>query len=207
MIIDTALNDGTPICIRPVNAADEERLKEGVARLSPRSRYLRFFSGMRALPQNVVDKLIDVDGHDHIAWGALRRDDPKTPALGIVHAFREEGEPDVAQYSVAVIDDYHGLGAARLLTAVLLLDCQRQGYRELLVHILAENAAGRAFARSLGAERQRADGNVIELDIGIAEAIEILRRDEDVPGLAAVFAAFCDPSISASPPAERPAAD
>lgn len=190
MRIDTVLNDGTPICIRPVNPADEERLKEGVARLSPRSRYLRFFSGMSALPQNVVDRLVDVDGHDHIAWGALLLEDPAAPAIGIVHAFREEEEPEIAQYSVAVADEYHGQGAARLLTAVLLLDCAREGYRELLVHILAENEAGRAFARSLGAERQGASGNVIELEIGIAEATARLRREEDVPGLAAVFAAF-----------------
>ncbi len=191
MIIETALNDGTPIAIRPVNPEDEARLKEGVAQLSPRSRYLRFFSGMRALPQNVVDKLVDVDGHDHIAWGALRRDDPAAPAIGIVHAFREEGEPDVAQYSVAVLDEYHGRGAARLMTAVLLLDCAREGYRELLVHVLAENAPARSFARSLGAARRDGgSGNVLELEITIADAIELLRREAKVPGLAAVFAAF-----------------
>lgn len=191
MIIETALNDGTPIAIRPVNPEDEARLKEGVAQLSPRSRYLRFFSGMRALPQNVVDKLVDVDGHDHIAWGALRRDDPAAPAIGIVHAFREEGEPDVAQYSVAVLDEYHGRGAARLMTAVLLLDCAREGYRELLVHVLAENAPARSFARSLGAARRDGgSGNVLELEITIADAIELLRREAKVPGLAEVFAAF-----------------
>ena len=190
MIIDTVLNDGMPICIRPVHAADEKRLKEGVARLSPRSRYLRFFSGMSALPQNVVDRLVDVDGHDHIAWGALPRRDPSEPAIGIVHAFREKEDREVAQFSVAVADEYHGLGAARLMTAVLLLDCAREGYRELLVHILAENEAGRAFARSLGAEKHGAGGNIIELEIGIEEAIAILKGADDVPGLAAVFEAF-----------------
>ena len=51
MIIETHLNDGRPVCIRELRREDEQRLKEGIARLSPQSRYLRFFSGMREAPQ------------------------------------------------------------------------------------------------------------------------------------------------------------
>ncbi len=69
MIINTQLNDSTPICIRAVRKNDEQRLKDGIAKLSPQSRYLRFFSGVERPSQRVIDALIDVDGHDHIAWG------------------------------------------------------------------------------------------------------------------------------------------
>ena len=54
MIIDTELNDGTPICIREVSKRDEQRMRAGIAQLSERSRYLRFFSGMREPPQHVL---------------------------------------------------------------------------------------------------------------------------------------------------------
>lgn len=67
MTIHTHLNDATPVCIRRVRREDEARLKEGIARLSPQSRYLRFFSGMREAPPQVLRALASADGHDHIA--------------------------------------------------------------------------------------------------------------------------------------------
>lgn len=192
MIIETRLNDGTPVCIRRVRKDDEQRLKDGIARLSPQSRYLRFFSGMREAPPQVLRALVTVDGHDHIAWGALRSDLPDTPALGVVHAFREQDDPETAEFSVAVIDDYHGLGLARLLCAVLLLDCARERLDHLEVHILPENRPALALARSLGAEGRGYEYGVSQFEIDIPEALAALKAEADVPGLAAVFAQFAN---------------
>jgi GNAT superfamily N-acetyltransferase len=190
MIIDTHLTDSTPVCIRRVRRDDEQRLRAGIARLSAHSRYLRFFSGMREPPQGVIDVLLDVDGHDHIAWGAIRTDLDDKPALGVVHAFRDEDEPDRAEFSVAVIDEYHGLGLARLLTATLLLACDAAGLETLSVSILPENAGAIRLTRLLGGHVTQRSGEVAEFDIDISEALESLRRDETIPGLGAVFAAF-----------------
>lgn len=190
MTINTELNDGTPVCIRRVRREDEARLRDGIAQLSPQSRYLRFFSGMREAPPQVLRVLASPDGHDHIAWGALRSDLPDTPALGVVHAFRDADEPDMAEFSVAVVDEYHGRGLARLLTAVLLLDCAREGLKQFTVHILPENRPAMALARSLGAEGAGYEAGVSVLEIDIAAALDALRKEVDVPGLAAVFAQF-----------------
>jgi GNAT superfamily N-acetyltransferase len=190
MIIDTRLNDGTPVCIREVRKDDEQRLKEGIAQLSPQSRYLRFFSGMREAPQQVIDALVTVDGHDHIAWGAIRTDLAEYPALGVVHAFRDKDDAATAEYSVAVIDAYHGRGLARMLTAVLLLDCRREGLEHLMVHILPENAAALTLARSLGARYLDLHDGVMRFEITIDEALCAMRTDLSAPGLADVFARF-----------------
>ena len=189
-VIHTQLTDGTPVCIRRVRPDDEQRLKEGIALLTPRSRYLRFFSGMREAPQRIIDQLIDADGHDHIAWGALRTDRVDTPALGIVHAFRNESVPAEAEFSVAVIDAYHGLGLARLLTTVLLLDCRREGLQRLSVNILAENAAARALVRSLGAAMTGQAMAIANFEIDIDAAIQCLRDEPDLPGMIPVFETF-----------------
>lgn len=190
MTITTQLNDGTPVCIRPVRKDDEQRLKDGIARLSPQSRYLRFFSGMREAPPQVLRALVTVDGHHHIAWGALRSDLPDTPALGVVHAFRDAEDPDTAEFSVAVIDEYHGRGLARLLCAVLLMDCRREGLAQLAVHILPENRPALTLARSLGAEGKGFAAGVSQFEVDIEAALAALREQGDVPGLAAVFAQF-----------------
>ncbi len=192
MTIHTQLNDGTLVCIRRVNRADEARLREGIARLSPQSRYLRFFSGMREAPPQVLRALSSPDGHNHLAWGALRSDLPETPALGVVHAFRDKDDIEAAEFSVAVVDDYHGRGLARLLTAVLLLDCAREGYEHFTVHVLPENRPALALARSLGAKSMGYEGGVTEMAIDIEDALASLRAEMDVPGLAAVFEQFGD---------------
>ncbi len=190
MVIHTQLNDGTPVCIRPVRPEDEQRLKDGIAQLSPQSRYLRFFSGMREAPPQVLRALASADGYDHIAWGALRSDLANTPAIGVVHAFREAEDPERAEYSVAVVDAYHGRGLARLLTAVLLLDCAREGLEHFTVNILPENRPALALARSLGAEGVGYEAGVSVLEIDIVEALAALRAESGVPGLAGVFAQF-----------------
>lgn len=190
MIIDTQLNDGTPICIRRVRKDDEARLKQGIANLSKRSRYLRFFSGIKEAPQSVIDRLLEVDGHDHIAWGAIRSDLAEAPALGVVHAFRDADDPDVAEFSVAVIDAYHGLGLARLLTAVLLLDCRAEGIEEFAVHILSDNDAAIALTRSLGGTPAGRESGVYSFSIRIKDALATLRQEDDIPGLGQVFAQF-----------------
>lgn len=71
---------------------------------------------------------------------------------------------------------------ARLLTAVLLLDCAREG-----------------LARSLGAEGEGHEGGVSVLEIDIAEALAVLRAETGVPGLAAVFARFDAQGLGAAP--------
>ncbi|WP_336987345.1 GNAT family N-acetyltransferase [Altererythrobacter aquiaggeris] len=190
MIINTQLNDGTPICIRAVSKIDEQRLKDGIAKLSPQSRYLRFFSGMERPPQRVIDALVDVDGHDHIAWGAIRTDIESKPALGVVHAFRDDDHPDTAEFSVAVLDEYHGLGLGRLLAAVILLDCRREGLERLAVHILPNNRPALLFAKSLGGHETGNDTGDTEIEILIEEAILTLQANNDITGLGAVFAQF-----------------
>ena len=189
-VLHTHLSDGSPICIRRVQPDDEQRLKSGIALLTPRSRYFRFFSGMREAPQRVVDALLDVDGHDHIAWGALRTDRTDTPALGVVHAFRDASFPTDAEFSVAVLDAYHGRGLARLLTAVLLLDCRREKLDRLTLHVLAANDAALALAKTLGAERSGADRDVLEFVIDIDRAIGFLQADRRHPELRPVFNSF-----------------
>lgn len=190
--IRTRLTDGRPVCLRMVEPADEARLRQGIARLSPRSRYLRFFSGAAAPPDRVIERLVDVDGVLHVAWGALDTTLPGEPAIGVVHAIRPDAGDQTAEFAIAVIDDYHGLGVGRLLVATLLLDlCGDAGAPEVLdAVVLTENRAAIDFMLRLGADRVAFDGTTAEYRIDVARAVELLRGESDPAGLADVFAYF-----------------
>lgn len=188
--IHTRLADGRAICIRTVTPADEDRLREGIARMSPRSRYLRFFSGGASPPDWVIERLLDADGVLHLAWGALDVTDPAQPAMGVVHAIRPAAADAVAEFSVGIVDAYHGLGIGRLLAATLLLDAHLEGIRAFSAHVLAENEAARSFIRQLGGKHVAQEGSQAEYLLDVAPALERLRAEPDPPGLADIFAHF-----------------
>jgi ribosomal protein S18 acetylase RimI-like enzyme len=141
-------------------------------------------------PPKVIERLLATDGHGHIAWGAIASDLPGEPAIGAVHAIANPEVPERAEFSVAVVDDFHDRGVGRLLTATILLDAARQGYAEFQALTLAENASAIGFITALGAELIGREDNVLEYHLAIDSAVEALRAECDPPGLADVFAAF-----------------
>lgn len=192
--IRTRLADGSPVCIRRIRPADEALMRAGIERLSPRSRYLRFFSGGKLPPDWVIDRLLDVDGHRHLAWGALEcggSGEAEGEAIGAVHAFRTEAEPECAEFSVAVLDAWHGRGLGRLLTATILCEAHAQGIRAFHVDTLTENAGAIEFVTSLGGRGSGADGITRSFRLDVDGALAILRRACDPPGLRAIFGEDC----------------
>ena len=112
------LRDGTPIVVRTVRPDDKELLRRGFHKLSPESRYLRFFTAMPRLPDRMLDRLVATDGWKHVAIGAeVATDDPDgAEGLGVARFIRLDDTPDVAEVAVAVVDGKQrlGLGCAQL---------------------------------------------------------------------------------------------
>ncbi|WP_432769656.1 MAG: GNAT family N-acetyltransferase [Sphingopyxis sp.] len=188
--VHSTLNDGTAVWLRTITPDDEELLRDGIARLSAESRYLRFFSPARELPPAVIERLVDVDGHDHIAWGAICSECPGWPAIGAVHAVRHRGGGPVGEFSVAVIDEFQGRGLARMMAAALLVDCRAAGLVELDVHILSENAAAKRLVKSMGAVWTGESAGVAEYCLDVEGALAALRADRDAPGVQDVLRAL-----------------
>src|SRR3546814_13014634 len=98
--VHNELNDGTAVCLRTITPEDEPLLRAGIATLSAESRYLRFFSPTPMPPDPVVAGLVDVDGHDHIGWGAVCTDSDGPPAIRRVQIGRAPGR---ARVSLSVV--------------------------------------------------------------------------------------------------------
>lgn len=189
-VVHTQLEDGRKICIRVVRASDELRMRQGIELLSSQSRYLRFFSVAPAPPDRVIAKLVDVDGHRHLAWGAILTDDPANLAIGAVHAVRASECSSSAEFAVGIIDAYHGLGLARMLTAVLLVHCRSEGIATMDVQILAENRAAVSLVRSLGGQKIGTAQGVSDYTLDTENALHALQRETAVAGLKDVFSSL-----------------
>ena len=97
------LRDGSAVLIRPVRPADDGLLADGFARLSDRSRRMRFLGPKEALSAAELRYFTDVDHHNHEALGAL--DHARGGGVGIARYVRDRDDPRTAEIAVAIIDD------------------------------------------------------------------------------------------------------
>lgn len=181
LVVHTELMDGRMVCIRAMKPDDEALLRTGITNLSTHSRYLRFFSVQPMPPDRVIDKLLAVDGHRHIGWGAIHSGDEQP--IGAVHVVRPHEQSISGEFSVAIVDAFHHLGLARMLTAVIMKHSLIEGVTSLDVQVLSENRAALNLIRSLGGERCGSEFSVTEYTLDVANALDRLQAGADFQGL------------------------
>lgn len=174
------LRDGASIEIRPIRPDDRQALADGIRQMSPESRYRRFFAPVERLTEAQLTYLTDVDHHDHEALVAM---EPGTErGIGVARFIRSESDPAVAEFAVAVADDWHARGVGTALLQRLTERAREEGVGRFSGTILEENRPMLDLADTLGEVRvmERAAGAVeIEVDLpeeGIGTALrETLR--------------------------------
>jgi ribosomal protein S18 acetylase RimI-like enzyme len=162
-------------------------MRSAISELSSRSRYLRFFSGLRMPTDPIIKRLVDVDGNLHLAWGAILTSESSHPAIGAVHVFRTKSRSSAGEFSVAIVDAYQGLGLARILTAIILVNCKVERITCLDVHVLYENRAASNLVKSLGGKHHRTTANVSEFTLNTGTGLDRLRQQAEHEGLQEVF--------------------
>lgn len=188
--IVTRLADGRRVILRPIRPSDQSKIRNGILQMSDEARYLRFFSTFREPPEGIVRRLGAVDGLTHIGWGALLMEGNHCPALGAAHAIRETEISSRAELAVAVLDDYQGLGLARMLIAAVLAHSLKAGMQTLEIHILPENKPATTLMLSLGAKRTHALDSVYHYDLDIRDALTALSDASQPAGVADILASF-----------------
>lgn len=183
-VLRMTLRDGRPVALRPVDRADAARLRAGFHELSARSRRLRFLGSVSSLNDDQLRYLTDVDGRDHVAWGALDLSDPARPGFGVGRFIRLPDDPETAEFSLTVLDTAQGLGVGKLLLAVLAVIAPTVGVRTLRGVVGFENDRMTAWLHRLGA-RSASDGHDLVMDLPVPV------DPEDGPS-AADFVATCD---------------
>lgn len=142
------------------------------------------------MPPSVVERLASVDGTHHLAWGVVNMDLPDHPAIAAAHVFRETETSDSGEFAIAVLDQYHGQGVARILMMTIFLDCYCEGFRKLQIDILRNNKKASGLIRSVGATPCAMEGPVAQYNLVIREAISALQQMENPTALRDIAEAF-----------------
>ena len=130
------IRDGAELCIRQVGPDDKQLITEGIERLSPESRYRRFFRPLDRLSERDLAYLTEIDHTDHEALAAI---DPETGALVGVARYVRGADPHLAEVSVAVGDPWQRRGVATALLERLVERAREAEITHFVALVLDEN--------------------------------------------------------------------
>jgi nucleotide-binding universal stress UspA family protein/RimJ/RimL family protein N-acetyltransferase len=159
------LRDGSTLSIRPIEPDDRAAFLEAFRRLSPETRFRRFFAPVDELSERDLDYLTRVDHHDHEALVGF---DPETRAVVGVARFVRTG-PGVAEPAIVVTDDWQGRGLGSVLLDALVARAREEGIERFEAPVLATNRAAIRTLERLGETKRRRAGREVELTIELPE--------------------------------------
>lgn len=133
-VTDLLLRDGKIAQLRPAAAEDEAELRSLNARVSARTRLLRYFSVCERSGDWYVDQVVRTTS-DHSSL--LIESAGHVVAVGSF--FRLESDPAVAEVALLIDDAHQGLGVGSLLLEHLAAGAWQQGVTALVAEVMAEN--------------------------------------------------------------------
>ena len=180
------LRDGSRITIRPIEPDDRDALAAGFERLSPESRYRRFFGPMPRLRPRDLDYLTRVDHHDHEALVAV--DEATGDGVGVAR-FVRVGE-GVAEPAMVVVDDWQGRGVAGALLDALADRAREEDVERFDAPVLASNHDAIRVLERLGRTTISREGREVVLHIELPET-----ADAPAPSWSALLRQFASGAL------------
>ena len=160
------LRDGSEVLIRPVQGTDAPLLADGFARLSARSRQMRFLGTKNELSPAELRYFTEIDHHDHEALGAVDRANGR--GVGVARYVRSAQDARSAEIAVTVVDEWQGRGLGTELVAQLSERAREEGIRRFTALVAADNVAVAGLARSVGAELVRREPATVVYEVPLA---------------------------------------
>jgi GNAT superfamily N-acetyltransferase len=148
--------DGPAVQLRPLRRDERDLVARFFAGLSAESRRRRFLQPMPRLPEAMLRRLVDVDGHRHLAVVATVDGE----CAGIARYMALADEPGAAEVAVTVTDRYQGRGIGRLLVDALWPAAVRASLASLVYLVDPTNRPALRLLRSLGVQLAFRDGLV-----------------------------------------------
>jgi GNAT superfamily N-acetyltransferase len=157
----SSLADGGRALLQPLGRSAEAPVLAVFDGLSPRSRELRFLTGVPRLTKHMLAVLTEVDDCQHVAWVALVDGHPS----GIARYVRVSD--DTAELAFEVVDAQHRRGLGLLLLDTVATLAMANGVRRVTATVHPENHASVQLLRRYGL--------VLHLDHGLLEGEAALR--------------------------------
>ncbi|MEO0492554.1 MAG: GNAT family N-acetyltransferase [Actinomycetota bacterium] len=175
-----SLDGGTRVRIRPGRTGDGEIMRRAFERFSEESRYLRFFSPTPRLTERTEAALTAVDDTKQYAWAVFDPDQPSEVgdesglAIAAARLFVDPATADIAEATLAIVDDYQGRGIGRLLMELLISTAGILDLQTVRFDVLSHNRPMRGVLNKLGATGRALpdDRSVIRYDLPVPDDVD-----------------------------------
>ncbi|MGH7539471.1 MAG: GNAT family N-acetyltransferase, partial [Gemmatimonadota bacterium] len=148
------LGDGREVLLRPIRPEDEPAHRAFHDSLSDEDIRFRHFGLVREFSHTALARYTQIDYDREMAFIATERSrgealDGGPTTLGVVRGI---SDPDHtrAEFAIIVRSSVKGIGLGRALLEKLVRYCRERGMREIVGHVLPDNAAMLGLAESLG---------------------------------------------------------
>src|SRR5215813_11430213 len=157
------LPDGSKVLIRQVQPADAPLLADGFARLSDRSRRMRFLTGKDQLSAAELRYFTDLDHRGHEALGALDQADGR--GVGVARYVRDADDPHAAEIAVTIVDDWQGRGLGTELLTRLSDRARSEDICRFTALVAEDNRAMAGLLRNMSASLTGRSPGTVEYEI------------------------------------------
>jgi acetyltransferase len=143
------MDGGTEVIVRPIRPEDAQMERAFVESLSEESRYLRFISAMRELPERMLVRLTQIDYDREMALVAIAREGGRETQIGVArYAINPDGES--CEFAVAVADAWQGRRVGSRLMRALFDAAREKGLKRMEGYVLQHNSRMLRLMASLG---------------------------------------------------------
>lgn len=165
-VVDVLATDGGAVHLRPITPDDADRLIAFHAKLSERTRYLRYFGPYPTMSNRDLVRFTTVDHHNRVAFVAVLGDE--IIAVGRYERLLEVGDGLSAEVAFVVADAHQGRGLGSILLEHLAAAAAENGLTMFVAEVLAENRSMLSVFREAGYQVSRSfDGGVLRLEFAI----------------------------------------
>lgn len=142
-------DDGSRVTIRPIRPEDREIERAFVSKLSSNSKYFRFFSAIKGLSPQMLDRFTQVDYPREMAFIATVQVAAQDLEIGVARYAPGSSEA-TAEFAVVIADEWQGRGIGRELLRHLFEVARTSGFERLEGIVLSANENMLSLCRSLG---------------------------------------------------------
>jgi acetyltransferase len=177
-----ATDNGYRIFIRPIRPADEHLYGDFIAKLSAEDIRFRFLAPRKEFSHKFIARFTQIDYARAMAFVAMNKD--QNELLGVA---RLAADPDYirGEYAIIVRSDLKGSGIGWALMHHLIHYAEKEGLRELVGDVLANNQRMLGMCQALGFEIavDPEDASIRKVTLKLPAGIKDTARLEAEPAL------------------------
>jgi acetyl coenzyme A synthetase (ADP forming)-like protein len=176
---EAILHDGTSILIRPIRKDDTEQWLAFLSRLSPHSKYLRFFQLPKQMEMEDAIRFCTVDYANAFALVAEVIKEQHKEIVAIGRFYRLPNKPS-AEVAFVIEDAYQGKGLGTTLIERLASIARDNGITTFEADVLVENEDMMSVFKDYGFHvTSELDVDVYHVTFPIGETATVLKKEEE----------------------------